>query len=441
MSETATHEASRPIDTMSPSEIKAVQGDLLAETLEYAYRHSPYYSRVLKERGLRPSDISGVDALAALPLTSRQDLQQHNWEFLATPKGDIAELVATSGTTGEPAFVAMTRSDLERLARNEEMSFGYAGVSRGDRFHIAVTCDNLFIAGVAYYSGLLRRGATVMRVGPRNMLRHLDIIERMSPTGIVAVPSFIVQMIRRMEEQNRDVAGLGIKKIVLIGDSIRNADLGSNTLGDLIERSFGRVCYSTYGITEGQLSFCECGQFQGLHSHPEFVIAEIVDDAGACLPDGAVGELVLTPLGIKGMPLIRYRTGDMTFRIAEPCACGRNSVRIGAILGRKNQRLKVKGVTLYPKTLENAILSVKEIVNYQIEVSTGDDLTDRIVLRVGATDRREDLLPMLHETLQAKARVTPIVEIEAPEKIEKRIFEDGGRKALVFKDRRITRYE
>lgn len=428
------------IDRLPQDDIKRIQDELLSETLAYACEKSPYYRGVFKRCGIMPSDIKGFDEIGMFPLTSREDIQKNNWAFLAVQRQDIREIVSTTGTTGEPVFIALTKNDLERLAQNEEKSFGYTGSGKGDLFHIAVTSDNLFIAGIAYYSGLLRLGASVVRIGPQNIIRHLDLIRRLRPTGIVAVPSFMVQMIRRASGNGISIENLDIKKIVLIGDSIRNPDFSTNPLGSLIEEKFGKICYSTYGITEAQLSFCECQMFSGLHSHPDLILVEIVDDDGNPLPDGEVGELVLTPLRVEGMPLIRYKTGDVTFKISEPCECGRNSVRIGSILGRKHQRLKVKGVTLYPKTIENAILAVKGVVNYQIEAYTGDDKTDDIVLRVGLYNKDNDVQTRLYEMLRAKARVTLKVIIENPEEIEKRLFENGSRKPVTFKDKRVRLY-
>jgi len=303
-------------------------------------------------------------------------------------------------------------------------------------FILLVTCDNLFIAGIAYYSGLIKSKASVLRVGPQNTIRHFDLIRKLRPTGIVAVPSFIVQMLSVAQENKIEPEELGIKKIILIGDSIRNYDFGSNALGTIIEKKFGKICYSTYGITEAQLSFCECSEFQGLHSHPDLVFVEIMDDEGNSLPDGEPGELVLTPFQIEGMPLIRYKTGDVTFKISDACKCGRNSVRIGPILGRKQQKLKFKGVTLYPKTIENALFQVKDVKNYQIEVHTGDDETDNILVRIGSYSNDESFRMLVNDMLKAKARVTPRIEIAHPKEIEKRLFESGNRKPVTFKDMR-----
>ncbi|MBI5026555.1 MAG: AMP-binding protein [Nitrospirae bacterium] len=428
------------IDKFPQDTIRGIQGELLTQTIRHAYENSPYYRKRFDDISLLPSQIKGVEDLERLPLTGRDDFQKDNNEFLAAKMEDIVEIVSTTGTTGEPVFVALTYNDMERLACNEERNFSNVGAHRGDLFHIAVTCDNLFIAGIAYYRGLIRLGATAIRIGPQNIARHLELMKKLMPTGIVAVPSFVVHMSRRIGDNGMSPAELGLKKIVLIGDSIRDMDFKSNALGSLIESAFGDICYSTYGITEAQVAFSECSLKQGLHSHPDFVIVEIIDDNGNKLPDGEIGELILTPLQLEGMPLIRYKTGDITFKVSSPCPCGRNSVRIGPIIGRKQHKLKVKGVTLYPKTLENAIIGIKAVINYQIEAYTGDDQTDHLILRVGSHRKDSDFRTFLYDIIRAKARITPEIEIEHPESVEERLFEGGNRKPIIFKDRRNKVY-
>lgn len=428
------------LDRLSSDSIKEIQNELLRETLTYAHQQSPYYREIFEKSKIKPHDIKDIDGIKMLPVTCREDLQRDHLKFLAVPMHEIAEIGSTTGTTGDPCFIALTARDLERLAYNEARSFSYTGVKKGDLFHIAVTCDNLFIAGIAYYSGLLKLGASVVRIGPQSIIRHLNLIKKVNPTGIVAVPSFIMQMLRRINKDHITSKDLGIEKLVLIGDSIRNIDCSSNTLGTSIEDAFGKICYSTYGITEAQVSFCECEFRHGLHSQPEFVLAEILDDDGNVLPDGRIGELALTTLQLEGMPLIRFKTGDITFCMSGQCSCGRHSVRIGPILGRKQHKLKVKGVTLYPKTIENVLLSLEHVVNYQIEAFTGDDQTDHIILRIGIYNKDKSMLESLSEELRAKARVTPLIEIEPPEEIEKRLFENGSRKPIIFKDSRVNLY-
>ncbi len=409
---------------------------LLRDIIKYSGRNSRFYKKAFSKAKIRPGEIKKLEDLRMLPFTSKDDLQKDNWAFLCVPMNEISEIVATTGTTGEPVFIAMTANDLERLAENEKRSFGYTGVAPEDLFQIAVTSDNIFIAGMAYYRGLQRLGATVYRTGPQNAMRNLNLIKKLKPTGIVAVPSFMLAMARHAKEEKIDIRKTGLKRIVLIGESIRNPDFSLNSLGRLVSNAWGKDCFSTYGITEGALSFCECEKHQGLHSHPDLVIAEIIDDNGNLLNDGATGELVITTLQVQGMPLIRYKTGDVTFKLTKKCACGRTSLRIGPIIGRKHQRLKVKGVTLYPKAIENALLQIKDIVNYQIEAYTGPDYTDHVKVLVGARNKEAAFKKTVSDRLRSVARVTPEVEIMRPEDIEKRLFYGGSRKALTFKDRR-----
>lgn len=427
------------IDSLPQAEIQKIQEGLFLDTVQRVFEKSPYYRRLYSSLGLSPSDIRGLEDLAKLPFLSREEIGRENWDLLAIDRDDISELVSTSGTTGEPVFVAMSSNDLRRLAYNEEKSFTCAGAVKSDLFLIDVTCDNLFIAGIAYYSGLIRLGASVVRVGPQNIARQFDLIRKLRPQGIVAVPSFIARMILLAEEQGFNIGEFGLEKMVLIGDSVRNDDLSLNPLGTLISDAFGNIFYSTYGITEGQISFCECLHRQGLHGHSDLVLTEIIDDNGNLLPDGELGELTLTTLQVEGMPLVRYKTGDVTFRISTPCPCGSNSVRIGPISGRKYHRLKFKGVTLYPKTIENAVLEIGDVVNYQIEATTGGDHTDHILLRVGSFRRDEAFKKILMERLRARARVSPRIEIMQPDELTQRLFADGSRKAKVFLDRRTER--
>lgn len=428
------------IDRLPQNSIRGIQEELLTKTIRYAYESSPYYTKKFNDLGLLPRRIKEVEDLERLPLTDRDDLQKYNNKFLAAKRENIIEIVSTTGTTGEPILVALTLNDMERLACNEERNFLSIGAHREDVFHIAVTCDNLFIAGIAYYRGLIRLGATALRIGPQNAMRHLELIKKLKPTGIVALPSFMVYLSRHISGSGISAAELGFKKIVLIGDSIRTIDFKSNALSRLIESDFGDICYSTYGMTEAQVAFSECSLKQGMHSHPDFVIVEVIDDNGNVLPDGEIGELVLTPIQLEGMPLIRYKTGDITFKVSRPCPCGKNSVRIGPILGRKQHKLKVKGVTLYPKTLENAIIGIKDVVNYQIEAYTGNDQTDRLILRIGSYRKDNDLKTFLYDIIRAKARVAPEIEIAHPESVEKRLFEMGSRKPITFKDSRNKLY-
>ncbi|MGA1842868.1 MAG: phenylacetate--CoA ligase family protein [bacterium] len=420
----------------STEHIKSVQNQLLRESIQYAVNNSPYYRDLFKKNSISPEDIREVGDLARLPMTHKDILRERNWDFLAAPRTEIREIVSTTGTTGFPIFLAMTRNDLNRLGYNEQRSFLCADTAPNDVYQLAVTMDNLFIAGLAYYLGITGLGTQVIRVGPQNSRRHLELMQELGVTGIVAVPSFMLHLYKEMQKIELSVSDFKLKKAILIGDTIREPDFSSNTLGWAIEDQWQIPCYSTYGFTEGAISYCECGEHRGLHEHSDLIVSEIVDSDGNPLPEGEVGELLITTLGVEGMPLIRYQTGDITFMISEPCKCGRNSSRLGPILGRKDHKLKLKGTTVYPQNIINALYEIPAIENYILEAYKGDDFADFLVVRVGCRQCGPELLKLIQHTIKAKARVTPHIEICDPEAIKQLQWEGNPRKPLTFIDRR-----
>lgn len=414
-------------------EICSAQTELLIETVAYLYKKSPFYK---KRFGAAPS-VKNIEDIRGLPITTKEDIQKDNWGFLCIERGEIAEIVETTGTTGKPIYIGLTKKDLERLAENERRCFSYAGVSQDDLFLLAVTMDNLFIAGAAYYSGLQKLGAGVVRMGPHSPKKQLELIQNLKPTGIVAVPSFLISIYRQAEKDGIPMDNSSLKKAVLIGEAIRNQDFSSNILGKMLEEKICSIEYfSTYGITEMQTAFCECAHHKGLHSHPDLVYIEILDDEGNVLEDGEFGELTITTFQIQGMPLLRYRTGDITFKITGRCDCGRMSPRIGPIIGRKAQKLKVKGTTIYPKAIENVLLDTTDVENYVIEAWTDYDCSDRVVVKAGCHNGSSSIRDKIRENIRARLRVTPEVIILPPDDVEKILYEGGRRKPMTFVDRR-----
>lgn len=424
---------------LAPPEITRIQEGLLQETISRARRTSPFYRERLSNGKADPAGVRTLADLSRLPLTSKEDIQGRNQDFWAAPRDRLLEIVATTGTTGSPVYVAMTQSDLNRLGENERRGFSWLGAKPGDRFHLAVTLDNLFVAGLAYQIGLRKLGVATIRVGAQPARRHLDLMKQLRPEGVVAVPSLLLALSRQAERDGEDLASFAPRRAMLIGESIRSQSLASNTLGRLLEQAWGGELTSTYGLTEAGLAYHECPLHRGLHSHPDLVVTEIVDDAGCPVPDGEIGELVITTLQVEGMPLIRYRTGDISFILPGVCPCGRGAVRIGPILGRKQHRLKVKGTTLYPKTVEDALLSLEGVVNFVLEAHTGNGETDRLVVRIGSLRDDPCFRKMVSDTLYTKARVTPEVHLASPAEIEALLFEGGRRKPRVFMDLRKTR--
>lgn len=417
---------------LAPDEIARIQADLLAETLTYAAARSPFYRERLE--GVDPA--CGPGGLAPLATTCREDLQARGEDFLAAPREEIAEIVSTTGTTGAPIFVPLTRNDVERLAENERRGFAWLGAGPGMRFHTAVTMDNLFVAGLAYHEGIRRTGAAAVRVGMQPARRHLDLLRDLRPDGMVAVPSMMIALARLAREAGEDPRKYAPGKLMLIGDAVRGPDLALNATGRLIEDAWGSEIYSTYGLTEAGAAFHECPAHKGLHSHPDILLAEVLDDGGRPLAPGEAGELVVTTLMTEGMPLIRYRTGDVTFIVPGDCPCGRGGARIGPILGRKAHRLKVKGTTIYPKTVEEALVGVEGVRNFIIEARDGDDGTDRLLVRIGTDTADPAFLEIVRTAVFSRARVTPEIVLEPPASVEASLYEGGRRKPRVFLDGR-----
>ena len=284
------------------------------ETFRYAKKFSPFYRE--KFRGLK-----GVPPLETLPTVDKNVLSERNLDFLCVPRSRIAEIVTTSGTTGKPLLWQLTANDVKRLAVNEKISFQCAGLTPRDTVLVAVALDRCFIAGLAYWQGLRELGCAVVRVGASSPLLVLEMIGRVQPTAIVAVPSFLRVIADKARETKFELKNSSVKTAVCIGEPIRDGKFILNPSGRAIEAAWGAKVFSTYGVTELANSLCECRAGQGGHLHDQQLHLEILDDDGNILPDGEVGEIVATTCGVEAMPLIRYRTGDCAALFSTKCKC------------------------------------------------------------------------------------------------------------------------
>ena len=347
----------------------------------------------------------------------------------------IADIVLSSGTTGTPTKIAYSDWDLKRLAYNEEQSFSACGFSNQDRVLLTCTLDRCFIAGLAYYSGIRALGAATIRNGLNSLESHLELIKQLKPTAIVGVPSFLRKLGLYLNQEGCAAKKSGIKKIVCIGEPLRDKDLKFLKVGQDLEKIWQAKAYSTYSTTEIISTFCECTAQTGGHLHPDLAVVEIVDAQGRNLPNGQIGEIVVTPLRIQATPLVRFKTGDISFLIDKPCACGRKSLRLGPILGRKKQMMKVQGTTFYPQAIYSCLEQISGINEYYISVSSAAALSDNIEIYVSVTDPA-CTQNMIQEKLQARLRVTPKVFICAEELVKEQVYTSGSRKPVRFIDRR-----
>jgi len=216
------------------SQIRSTQEQKLQELLQYVGQQSPYYKRLFKEKGIDPSAIRTLEDLTTIPPTQKEHLQQQNEDFLCVAPDKVIEYTATSGTLGSPVTIALTERDLQRLASNDHESFRCAGGSAEDIYQLMLTLDRQFMAGMAYYSGIRKLGAGIIRVGPGVPSLQWETIARLKPTAIVAVPSFIVKLIQYAREHGIDPNASSVRKAICIGENIRNTDFSLNVLGKRI---------------------------------------------------------------------------------------------------------------------------------------------------------------------------------------------------------------
>jgi len=421
------------LEFSSSKKIKQVQNALLKQHLMHCQKNSPYYRRVFKNR----YNLSGinVDNLSTLGLTDKSDLEKYNDDFLAIETQKVVEIVLSSGTTGIPTKIAYSEGDLKRLAYNEEQSFTACGFTNQDTVLLTCTLDRCFIAGLAYYSGIRALGATAVRNGLNSLESHLELIKRLKPTAMVGVPSFLRRLGLYLNQNGYSARKSGIKKIVCIGEPLRDKELKFLKVGQDLEKIWQAKAYSTYSTTEIVSTFCECTAQAGGHLHPDLAVVEIVDSNGRSLPYGQIGEVVVTPLRIEAMPLVRFKTGDVGFLIETPCACGRKSLRLGPILGRKKQMMKVQGTTFYPQAIYSCLEQIKGITEYYISVSSSSLLSDDINV-YAAVDNPACTKTVIQEKLQARLRVKPKVLICDEDLIKKQVYTSGSRKPVRFIDQR-----
>lgn len=413
------------------------QDQKLQELISYVAEHSPYYKKCFSENNIQSSAIKNLHDLQKLPFTTKEDLQQFTSEFICVPKNKLVDYVSTSGTTGKPVTLALTEADLQRLALNEYTSFKTAGIGENDLIQLMTTIDRRFMAGLAYFLGARKLGAGIIRVGNGIPELQWNTIKELEPTVIICVPSFILRLIEFAEANNINFKNSSVKKAICIGEAIRNPDFSLNALGKKIHQQWGIELYSTYASSEMATAFTECDAFQGGHLQEDLLIAEIVDDAGLPVKPGEAGELVVTTLGIEGMPLLRFKTGDICIAHETPCSCGRTSLRLSPVLGRKKQMIKYKGTSLYPNAIYDLLENSEAIKNYQVEVHSNDLGTDEIILHLGITETNiKNIESELSDTFRAHLRVVPKLNFLSPEQVSKLVLPENSRKPLKFIDKR-----
>ena len=424
------------IEQESPSKIKAFQEELLKKQLAYLYANSKFYQSHFNKNGVEINEINKIEDLQKIPPIGKNELNRYNHDFLCVSEEKIIDYITTSGTMGDPVTFAMTDKDLDRLAYNEALGFVCSNCGSGDIIQLTTTIDKRFMAGLAYFLGARMLGAGIIRVGAGIPELQWDSIFRMKPSTLVAVPSFILKLISYAEQKGIDYKNSSIKRVICIGEALRKTDFTLSKLSERILEKWDIKLYSTFASTEMATAFSECSEGHGGHLHPELIIAEFLDENDNVVPEGEEGELTITHLGMEGMPLLRFKTGDICKAHLEPCDCGRNTMRIGPVVGRKNQMIKFKGTTIYPPALYDILDEIEMIESYVVRVYKNAIDTDDIEIIANCPHFNSKIEKKIKDHFRAKLRVSPSLRFVSAKEVDAIRFPESARKAVVFIDER-----
>jgi phenylacetate-CoA ligase len=421
---------------LNPATVQALLDMGVARSVDWALERSPFYGERLRAAGVTPGAVRSVQDLRALPTTSKQDLASAGLRLWAVPQQAVVDVSTTSGTSGEPTLCPMTEADLLRLAENERLSFTCAGLTPDDTAIVAVTLDRCFMAGLAYFIGLRALGSTVARVGSGSPALLVDMVRRLEPSTLVGVPSFLERCAHWAVGEGIDLTASSVTRLVCIGEPVRGPDLAPTPMAARTAAAWGARLHGSYGISELAASTCECAAGAGGHSHPSLLHLEILDEHDQPVAPGELGEVVATPLGVEALPLLRYRTGDIAALLPGPCDCGLLTPRLGPIVGRKHQVLKLKGTTVYPAAVQHVLDADPGVLGYVLVARSDGALSDSLEIRLATHAGGEQLLPALRARLQGALKVTPVLTLVESEALEQLQQGGVGRKKRVFIDER-----
>jgi phenylacetate-CoA ligase len=354
----------RKMETASREEMVSLQSRRLKAVAEHVYRNNALYRRLMDEKGIKPSDIRSTNDISKLPFISKEMLRDsYPLQLSCVPRGDLAEMHMSSGSTGTPVVMPYTINDLEQWAECMARCYRMTGSRPGDAVQIT-PLFGLFNGGFGMYHGARAAGLFVIPSGPGSTRRQILLARDFSTRIITGVVSYGVRLMEVMQEMEEPLPDLEI--------AIFGAEAFSDSVKTRLASGLGAEVFDIYGMTEtggvGTLGM-DCREHDGLHVWEDHYLLEVVDpETGEQVEDGETGELVVTALTREAMPLIRYRTADLTSIISrEPCGCGRTHIRIAPITGRIDDMLIVKGVNFFPKQVEQVLMQIPGVgSNYQI---------------------------------------------------------------------------
>ena len=342
------------LETMSRDEMRALQSQRLVDTVRRVYDHVAPYRAKMDAIGLKPEDIRSVDDLSKLPFTTKQDLRDsYPYGMFAVPQSEVAEIHASSGTTGKQTVVGYTAKDLQTWGEISARAIVAAGGGKDDFLHISYGYG-LFTGGLGLHYGGQKMGASVIPVSTGNTKRQIQIMQDFGSTILACTPSYALYLGETIEE-------MGLQGRLHLKSGIFGAEPWTEEMRREIERRLGLKAHDIYGLSEimGPGVAFECAEQAGMHVSEDHFIVEIIDpDTGEVLPEGSEGELVFTCVTKEALPLIRYRTRDISSLSRKPCSCGRTLVKMSKPRGRSDDMLIIRGVNVFPSQVEAALLQL-----------------------------------------------------------------------------------
>lgn len=383
------------IETASREELTKIQSERLAATVKRCYENVPFYKKKFDEIGLKPEDIKSIDDITKLPFTVKQDLRD-NYPFglFAVPKEELIRIHASSGTTGKQTVVGYTQGDIDHWADGAARALVAAGCTKSDYVHVSYGYG-LFTGGLGLHYGAEKVGATAIPVSSGNTKRQVQIMQDFGSNFLCCTPSYALFIGETMKEMGVDSSKLPLRA------GIFGAEPWSENMRKEIEKSLNIKAYDIYGLSEiaGPGVSYECKEQTGMHICEDYFYPEVVDpDTLEPLPDGEYGELVFTCIGKEALPLLRYRTRDITALSREKCACGRTLVKMLKPKGRSDDMLIIRGVNVFPSQVEHVILTLGMEPNYQIIVDRVNNLDTMTVCIEMADDMFSDAVRQIEKT-------------------------------------------
>ena len=403
------------METMSRTEIEVLQLERLQATVRHCM-NSPFYKNRFEEIGLKPEDIKTLDDIRRIPFTTKQDLRDtYPFGMASVPLRECTRLHSSSGTTGTPTVILHTQKDLEEWAAQVARNLWMVGLRPDDVFQNS-SGYGMFTGGLGFQYGAERLGMLTIPAAAGNSIRQIKFITDFGTTALHAVPSYVTRLYEVMQSMGVNPRKDTKLKVLAIG-----AEPHSEEQRRRIEEMMGVKAYNSFGMSEmcGPGVGFECQEQNGLHFWEDYYIVEIVDpETLEPVPDGEVGELVLTSLCREAMPLLRYRTRDLTRVLGRTCPCGRNHVRIDRMRGRSDDMMVLRGVNIFPIQIEKILMTFPELSNnYLITLTTDEDndnMTVEVELEELFTDdyrRLQNLTNRIQRALKDEILLTPHVKL------------------------------